>query len=132
MSDNTVNIIKSCANERVRRHGYRNSVTSFAALSTNAEHVLRIPASLSGSPVDDAFAMQELESRGNLGAVETRPELIKAAAVLDVEHEVATRQVLHHEEEVTLWKKKKRVAFDHYQGKVENKLFCGWKRSNNL
>ena len=66
----------------------------------------------SHSPVYDAFAVQELESRGDLGAVETRSELVKSAAVLDMEHEVAARQVLHHEEQMTLEGKKKAACED--------------------
>lgn len=54
------------------------------------------------SPVNDTLAMQEFESRGDLRTVEARPELVKATTVLDMEHEVASGQVLHHEKQMRL------------------------------
>lgn len=46
--------------------------------------------------------MKEAQSGDDLRGVEARPPLLEAAALLDVEHEVAAVQVLHHEEQVRL------------------------------
>lgn len=50
--------------------------------------------------------MQELQPGHNLGGVEPGPRLREAAALLNVEHQVAAVQVLHHEEQVRLEFKK--------------------------
>lgn len=57
---------------------------------------------VSFKPVNDAFAVQEHESRGDLRCVETRPGLLKLPGLLDVEHEIAAVHELHHEEETVL------------------------------
>lgn len=46
--------------------------------------------------------MQELESRNDFGGVEARARFREPPALLDVEHQVAAVQVLHHEEQVRL------------------------------
>lgn len=53
-------------------------------------------------PVEDAFAVQEHESRGDLGCVETCSRLFKLPGLLDVEHKIATIHKLHHKEETVL------------------------------
>ena len=53
-------------------------------------------------PVNDAFPVQKFKREQDLGRVEPRPVHIKPAGLLNVEHEVAAVQVLHHEEEVRL------------------------------
>ena len=46
--------------------------------------------------------MQKFKREQDLGRVEPRPVHIKPPGLLNVEHEVAAVQVLHHEEEVRL------------------------------
>lgn len=57
-------------------------------------------------PVDDAFAVQEHESRGDLRRVETRSWLLKLPGLLDVEHQIATVHKFHHEEQTVLKNRK--------------------------
>eukprot|EP01136_Pigoraptor_vietnamica_P018408 Opistho-1_new@5380 len=52
--------------------------------------------------VDDALVVKELKRRHNLGRVEPRSVLVEAAVALDLEHEVATVDILHHEEQAVL------------------------------
>ena len=54
------------------------------------------------SPVNDAFPVQKFKREQDLGGVEPRPVHVEPSGLLDVEHEVAAVQVLHHEEEVRL------------------------------
>ena len=54
------------------------------------------------SPVHDALLVQEPEPGDDLGRVEARPPLLEAPALLNVEHEVAAVEVLHHEEQMRL------------------------------
>lgn len=60
------------------------------------------PCAPSFPPVDDAFAMQEHESRSDLGGVETGSRLFKLPGLLDVEHKIAAIHKLHHKEETVL------------------------------
>lgn len=53
-------------------------------------------------PVNDAFSVQEHKSRRDLCRVETRSGLFKFPGFLDVEHEIASINELHHEEESIL------------------------------
>lgn len=53
-------------------------------------------------PVDDALCVQKAQPRDNLGGVETSPGLWKSTRLLDVEHEIASIQVLHHEKQMRL------------------------------
>lgn len=54
-------------------------------------------------PIDDALLVQELEAGNDFGRIEFRARLRKATAHLDVEHQIAAVQVLHHEEQMTLF-----------------------------
>lgn len=53
-------------------------------------------------PVDDALAVQEPKCRGDLGGVEASAALLKLSGLLDVEHEVAPIDKLHHKEQAVL------------------------------
>jgi hypothetical protein len=50
----------------------------------------------SSLPINDAFPMKKLQARHDLSAVELRSLLGESTTLLDVEHQVATIQVLHH------------------------------------
>lgn len=53
-------------------------------------------------PINNAFFVQKFKSRDDLGCVESSSILFKPAALLNVEHQVATVQILHHKEQVRL------------------------------
>ena len=70
-------------------------------------------------PVDDALLVQELEREHDFSGVEPGAVDVEAGALLDVEHQVAAVQVLHHEEQVRLLRTK--MAFNSFftgSGKV--------------
>jgi len=46
--------------------------------------------------------MQEAQAWDDFGRVETGAALLEAATLLDMEHEISTVQVLHHEEQMRL------------------------------
>ena len=54
------------------------------------------------SPVNDASIMEEEKSQDDFGRVESRSVLVKLAGSLDLEHEVAPIDILHHEEQPLL------------------------------
>jgi hypothetical protein len=49
-----------------------------------------------GLPINDSFPMKKFEARHDLSAVELRSLLGESTTLLDVEHQVASIQVLHH------------------------------------
>lgn len=51
-------------------------------------------------PIHNAFLVQEIQARPDLGGVEARMRLREPAGLLYVEHQVAAVEVLHDEEEV--------------------------------
>ena len=56
-------------------------------------------------PVNDAFVVEEFQTRHDFGAVKAGPDFGKTTLFLDVEHEVAAVEVLHDEEQMRLEKK---------------------------
>jgi len=61
------------------------------------------PASPSLSlPVDDAPTVQELKGADKFGSIEACSVWLETLRLLDLKHEVATVQILHHEEQMTL------------------------------
>ncbi len=59
-------------------------------------------------PVDDAVLVQEHEGENDLGRVELAPLLREPPRLLDLEHEVASAHVLHHEEQAVLRRRRAR------------------------
>ena len=59
------------------------------------QHVIQLQIS-----VNDSLLVKEYETWPDLGGIEPGSGFGKASALLDVEHEIATVQVLHHEEEM--------------------------------
>ncbi len=59
-------------------------------------------------PVDDSLFVKEFESEQDFGRVESGSVEIESRALLNVEHQVAAVQVLHHEEQVRLERTKER------------------------
>lgn len=53
-------------------------------------------------PVNDAFAVQEHERRGDLGCVETGSAFFELPGLLDVEHEIAAVHKFHDKKETVL------------------------------
>lgn len=49
-------------------------------------------------PVNDAFAMQKLQSGHNFSGIETRSRLLESATLLNVEHEITAVKIFHYEE----------------------------------
>ena len=56
-------------------------------------------------PVNDALFVQEFQSGDDFGRVKPGPILFETPALLDVEHEIAAVQILHHEEQVRLFQR---------------------------
>lgn len=52
--------------------------------------------------VNDALLVQKIQSGPDLGGVKPRAHFGKSTGLLDVKHQIASVQVLHHEEEVRL------------------------------
>ena len=61
---------------------------------------------MAARPVDDSLLVQELEREHDFSGVEPGAVDVEAGALLDVEHQVAAVQVLHHEEQVRLLRTK--------------------------
>ena len=59
-------------------------------------------------PVDDSLFVKEFESEQDFCRVESCSVEIESRALLNVEHQVAAVQVLHHEEQVRLKTNKER------------------------
>jgi len=59
-------------------------------------------------PVYDSVPVQEHQGGRDLGRVETRPRLVELPRALDLEHEVASVDVLHHEEQAVLERERER------------------------
>lgn len=57
---------------------------------------------IDGLPVNDAELMQEREGADDFRSVKSSPPFVETAGLLNVEHEIATVQILHHEEQVRL------------------------------
>lgn len=53
-------------------------------------------------PVNDVVRVQELQSTNDFGTVESGTILIEFSIFLNVKHKIATVQIFHHEEQVTL------------------------------
>ena len=49
-------------------------------------------------PIYNALLVKKFETRDDFSCIETRSILVEATALLDVEHQVASVQILHHEE----------------------------------
>lgn len=56
-------------------------------------------------PVNDSVPVQEHQSRRDLGSVKTRPRLVELPRALNLKHQVASIDVLHHKEQPVLWRK---------------------------
>lgn len=53
-------------------------------------------------PVNDSMSVQEHQSRRDLGSVKAGPRLVKLPRALNLKHQVASVDILHHKEQPVL------------------------------
>lgn len=53
-------------------------------------------------PVNDPMSVQEHQSRRDLGSVKAGPRLVKLPRALNLKHQVASVDILHHKEQPVL------------------------------
>ena len=56
-------------------------------------------------PINYAVFVEKLQGEHDLGRVETRARLVEFSSALDLEHEITSVDVLHHEEKAILRRK---------------------------
>lgn len=56
-------------------------------------------------PVNDSMPVQEHQSWRDLGSVKAGPRLVELSRALNLKHQIASVDILHHEEQPVLWRK---------------------------
>lgn len=78
-------------------------------------------------PVNDSVPVQEHQSRRDLCGIKTGPRLIELPRALNLKHEVASIDVLHHKEQPVLWREVElesaQSVFWPFLGQVQNCIF---------
>lgn len=79
-----------------------SALSSNFRLNDNPFKVWRQLTPLARLPVNDSVPVQEHQSRRDLGGVKARPRLVELPRALNLKHQVASVDVLHHEEQAVL------------------------------
>ena len=56
------------------------------------------------APINNAVSVEELQRADDFGGVETSTWLIEFTCTLDLEHQIASVHVFHHEDKTVLYK----------------------------
>lgn len=71
------------------------------------------PTALARLPVNDSMPVQEHQRRRDLSRVKARSRLVELPRALNLKHQVASINVLHHEEQPVLERERERESHTH-------------------